>query len=75
MKQETVFMSKLFGIFNFQSLSLCLNQPTMMQVGYHESKWSQRDEKELGEKKMNARESPNTYAPLLLPTVGLALSV
>lgn len=24
---------------------------------------------------MNARESPNTYAPLLLPAVGLALSV
>lgn len=46
-----------------------------MQVCYHESKWSQRDQKDLGEKKMNAHESQNTYAPLLLPTVGLALSV
>lgn len=74
MKQDTVFVSRLFGIFNFWALSLFKSAYNDAGVLLGKQMKPKRPNG-VGRKKMNACESPNTYAPLLLPTVGLALSV
>lgn len=71
MKQDTVFVfDSTFGLC--LSVLISLRQCRCAIMKANEAKETKRS---WEEKKMNARESPNTYAPLLLPAVGLALSV